>query len=263
MSRERLSDLRAEVRTLEARARRKVGRLRRQNNIDLTGSRNDPLRTADIGRYTQRQLENYRQSLTLFNSRGTQFYGDAYGKPITSTTWERYRKAERRYNREKDAFFSQFAKLKTPYGETLSDRMKRVTPNRPGLVAEVNSPYADVRRASRAFTSEKRVKELAIYMEGQVGEEAWSNRLRDARSQFKEMAKLTGNTGILREVGKLNDKQFAALWFYTNFTQSFAQHYETFKLLLGSKDSKWLTAIYHDSQREALREVPHAKKWRI
>lgn len=264
MPRESLEALRGEVRTLEARARRKARRLKNQNNVVIAGSSVDPLRDpGNVRKYTQQQLENYRSRLLTFNSRNTQFYGDAYGRPLTASSWEAYKRAERRYNREKDRFFGQFSKLKTAHGELLAERMARVTPSHGTMVAEVNSPFADVKRTSRAFTSDKRVKLLTKYLESQVGDEAWENRIKDARRQFREMAELTGSGDMLKAVEGLNDKQFAALWFYTNFTQSMAQHYEVFKLLNGGKNSGWLTAIYQDSVKEAKREIQNAKKWRV
>ena len=264
MPRESLDALRGEVRTLEARARRKARRLKNQNNVIVSGSSIDPLRDpGNVRQYTQRQLEQYRDRLVTFNSRKTQFYGDAYGRLLSAASWEQYKRAENRYNREKDRFFAQFSRLKTSHGETLAERMAKMTPSHGTMVPEVNSPFKDVKRTSRAFTSDKRIKDLTKYLESQTGDEAWANKIREARSQFEKMADLTGSSDMQRAVAQLSDKQFAALWFYTGFTSAMAQHYQVFRLLNGGKDSGWLTAIYQDSVREAKREIQNAKKWRL
>lgn len=262
-SRRDLQQLRAQVVVLEARAARKVRRLAR-NGAQVRGTKFDPFRQQqNVSRYTVSQLEAYKRQLETFNSRRTQYHADANGRIMDEKAWRSYEQAQRRYNFEKSKFFSQYSRLKDSNGMRLAERMETFTPERKDMSAPVDSPFRSLDRKPWQFASDKSLRKQEAYLREWTGEKAWRKRISDARDQFNQMASLIGNEDLTKEVGKLSDKQFAGLWFYTNFTLAMVQHYDVYKMMAGGKDSGWLTAVYNDSVRDVIREIRNAKKWRV
>jgi hypothetical protein len=255
------SELRKEIARLRISASRKIARHDNLRNIDLTGTKYDPRRAKGVElRYTNRQLLTYRANLQNFMSRKTQFYGTAKGGIITAAQWRSYKNVERQYNKFAVEEFSRYAKLKLPTGETIAQRMGKVTPThrRMGSNPSVNSPYQGYDRDPKNIASFRSLKRLTDSLARRLTDD--HKEVSESRKQFNEMISVIGDAELERKINALTDEQFKIAWRYGGLAEKIALEYEMAMKLLTDKDSAFANEIMTTMGKEAHSIVDWASK---
>lgn len=257
--------LRADVDRLRRAVTRKISRLKTQHGAVLSGTKLDPRRAPrQHGRYTQRQLETYKRSLEKFLSRNTQFVGDSRGRPIPKTVWSRYVKAEKRFGELVESRFGSVRDLQTPYGETLGERMAKMTPDHPTLSgAESRQFYRPAKRRPDNVKDIKALLRLTKDLENKSDPKYFEKLTKRVRGQFDAMVETVNEPKLKELVSKLTDEQFAAAWHYGGLPTALGLGYEIMQKMLSDKEKPWHSKILADSMGEAYAIVKKAQTWKI
>lgn len=263
VSRGELDRLRAQVRRAEANAGRKVRRLKSSNDVDFSRNNLDPRRSKDrVRNYTAKQLSSYLDKLSTFNSRSTQIYGSSKGGTLDPKLWERYKRLESKVARRTDDLYKRYAKLPANEFESVEFRMQKTYTGR-YMQSAVNSPYDPPRLRPGQVKDERALRELIKSAEVRSSDKYWEDRLAAAKSEFGQMSDALGDDELKDMVSKLTDKQFAGLWYYTNFANSVSLGYSLIAAMLSDRDQSVLEELSDVAIREAKAHVTRAKNWRV
>lgn len=257
--------LRSEVDRLRRAATRKISRLKTQNGALVSGTKFDPRRAPkQHAKYTVRQLETYKEALQGFLSRGTQFVGDSHGRPIAKGTWMRYVQAEKRFARQVEDRFGGVKDLKTSHGETLGERMAKMTPDHPTLSgAESRQFYRPAKRGPGNVKDERALEKLTRDLERKSDPNFFDKLTKRARGQFDAMADTVNEPKFKELASQLSDSQFAAAWHYGGLPNALGLSYEIMQKMLSDKEKPWHSKILADSMGEAYAILRRAKEWQI
>lgn len=257
--------LRADVERLRRAATRKISRLKTQHGAVVSGTKLDPRRAPkQHAKYTTRQLETYRDALQGFLSRSNQFVGDSKGRPIPKSVWSRYAKAEKRFSELVDSRFGGVKDLETPHGETLGERMAKMTPDHPTLSgAESRQFYRPAKRKPENVKDIKSLLKLTKDLEKKSDPKYFEKLTKRVRGQFDAMVDTVNEPKLKELVSKLSDEQFAAAWHYGGLPTALGLGYEIVQKMLSDKEKPWHSKILADSMGEAYAIVKRAQTWKI
>lgn len=260
MADEELSELRAMARARHRAATRKISRIKSDTGLPISGTKNDPRRDlSKIKGYTKSQLRSYVSQLNDFNSRSTQFLASATRTPMQADLWKTYKSLEGRYNQRVNA---QFAKVQDVFlpavGQTIGERMAMITPAHRQLTnPAVNSPYRPAEMQPRNVKSERALKRLIAQKENQLRASYRRKLIKDARSQFAQMADVINRRDLAKDVSKLSDAQFEVLWNYTPFASAIGINYEVIQAMLSNQEKPY----HSDSLRNAVATQKSLIEW--
>lgn len=223
-----LIEAREKLKVLERRANRKMKRLYRDNKADIRGTKYDPTRGADRNRLTLKQVQARIARIEQFNSRKTQYYGDASGRLLSQSAVREYKRAIRRSNYESRQLYKPFKNLVLPDHRTVETRHKfrreqhfASLRGRRGAVNDLSSPRP---MSPSNFVSEKALKKYTEKLNEKIGHQ-YEHNLSLARDNFADMIKIIGDEELEDRVNQLSDQQFYALWYHTNFVNELKELY--------------------------------------
>lgn len=226
---EELAEARATVLAAQKRARRKMARLKRQNNADVFGTRLDPTRGADVKRLNMRQLEARLARIEAFQSRRVQFYGDSSGRLISDRTVREYKRAVRQMNRVDQGIYREFANMKLPTGESVETRHRRLREGtytgrrRPQNIRDLSKKY-EVN--TKGFSSEGAIKKMTRFLQrAMVGR--YDRDVRESNDQVQAILERVGDDALSDAYSRLNNKQKYLLNFHSGFVGEMKFLYES------------------------------------
>lgn len=260
MANPELERLRAEARRKHRSATRKISRLRRAADVELTGTQFDPRRSPKaIGRYNATQLKAYINQLETFNNRQTQFVRGARGSVITSAAWRQFQSAARKVSARNKREFGKIADVELPNGVTIRQRVAMTTPKHPtmGTNLAVNRPFEEIRKSPRGIMGDKGAIALAREMESRLGERWFSNRISNDRSSLSKMVAVMNRPEILQQIDNLSDQQFNILWNYTGFADLLGVSYQSITDAMAGKDEPY----FREAAEQSLRDVRELIEW--
>lgn len=224
--------LRAEAKRLRRNATAKVGRIRRNYGVDLSGSNNDPRRdNSTIDRMDSRQLKTLIRNTSKFLDRNTGFVAGAKGVVIPINVWRDYKRVETRFNAKADAHRAQFADMVIP-GSTMTvqerDEDIRNRRSKRGMSSDAsNRPLERVDRQSTNMRSERAVRKLTRDLERRMNPTFYKKAMSAARKQANTMASGVGSPELKKFVGGLSDEEFDFLWFYGKLAHDLSARYDS------------------------------------
>lgn len=251
VSKNDLAELRKVARDRHIAATKKVSRLNRQQNLNISGTKLDPRRDlAALKRYNSTQLKSYIAKLDTFNSRETQYVGDSEGRPMNIDLWREYKGLETRYRNRVNR---EYKKVETTYlpsaydkdgrlinkKATIGNRMKTVTPDkRSSRQAPINAVYDPPKRIPRGFRNERALKKMIDDMRKRVMTDFEAQQVEQGKQNFSKMSMVIKDKALDTLISKLTPQQFGVLWKYTTFaTDSGLKYLEAQKLLQQGKES--------------------------
>lgn len=260
---EELDELREMVRKRQRAVGQKVSRLENKRRVRLAGSKLDPRRdTSKVKSYNRTQLKAYYAKLDTFMDRKVQFVGGKQGAPISAQAWRKYKAAENAYNQRADAEFDSVKDLKTLSGSTISDRMKRVTPDYPTFENSANnSPYKKIDRGPSGQVNEDKLAQLTKDLQSKARPDYFKKTAQRDKQAVIDMLAVTGSEQFrtMFDVMNLTDKQFNVLFNLSGFVESISLWYEIHKDLMGGKDERWFASTIDDRYTEAKELVKWAR----
>ena len=225
-----INDLRLRVRKAHALAGKKVSRLKTHNNADIAGTRLDPRRDpALIKRYTRKQLESYLGSLDTFRSRKVQYATGATGNRINMGLWQKYKAAERAYNRKANERLRAVSGIKLLGSDaTIGERDEAFKPVLQAKGASTR-PYARTVRDVTGIVDDDAIKKLTAQLQKKLSADYSQQTIVRQRMELADMLTSLGESDLIDLAGGLTDRQFDALWNYTDFATNVSERYEVVK----------------------------------
>lgn len=232
-----IAELRAEAKAFRPRTTAKIARMRRNSDIDISGTSNDPRRSAaEINTMNSRQLNSYIRNQKKFLERNTGFVPIARGNNISRSLWQEFNRVSKKYNKLAESHFAEFSDLKVPGSKmTVAERNAAIV-DRPAMGTEaVNRPLAPIYRKSTDFASEKAVRLKIKDMQRRMNPGYYDKAIRRGRAQANKMLKVIGDPNLSKWVRGLSAKEFDFLWFHGKLAHSLS---ESFNAAGGSPGSK-------------------------
>jgi hypothetical protein len=249
-----LRRLRDEVRKRRSAVTAKVGRIRRNTGVDVTGTNEDPRRPPKvINKYSAPQLKKYLNDLNAFQDRGVGFVAGKGGSIIPKKAWIEYKKLERQYNKLGELHVKAIADIKVPgLGVTVAQRNANLPARAHGDI--INRPYVDINRNPRNVVDLKALKKLTKDMRRKVSPSFLPGEIRKARRELSAMLKTIGSGEYADRAKGLTDNQFNILWNYTNFATNISLRYEITKAqAAGMSEDKYASVL--EDNTDDLREL--------
>lgn len=208
---------------------KKVSRIERQKDIRVRGSGFDPRRGRDkINKYNSNQLNSYMNELNSFQSRGTRFERGAYGAPIPRGDAERYRSAERRFNRASEQRIAGMRDVQSPQTDmTISQRVRMFSRNRqPGMKdMTVTTPFEGINRDISKVASADSIRRFTRNLESRMTKTDYNMRIRNQRRGAIKMANDAQMPDFAKRLRGLTNEQFTALYTGTDVMGMLAERY--------------------------------------
>lgn len=231
-----LDRLRDEARKRRAAVSAKISRIRRNTGVDLANTEADPRRQPTaVKRYTRTQLSNYIAELNAFTARDNGYIGGARGTVISKKSWAEYKRLERQYNQLGAKRLAEVGQIVLPGGMTIENREAMLPQKVRASGSPMNRLYEVVAREARQVNGQKALDKLIKSLEKKLSKNYVKTGIADARSQFKDMAKLIGDPSLTKAAAKLTDYQFDTLWNYTNFVATFSMKYEVIRMAMANE----------------------------
>lgn len=248
------------------RATAKIARNRR-NGVNLEGTKHDVRREPNaIKGYTRKQLAAYMKELDSFNSRKTQFVGDRKGRPIPKSEWTVADKKQRQVANKVNTIFDKFADIKVRKGdETIRQRMAKMTAThrRMGNVSQ-NAPYQPPVIGPHNLDNPKAVKAFQAKMDRKLDPKWIKRELRHSKRSARKMLQGGGRNDLWKQVEKLNDAQFFALWNFTSFADDVALNYDSAQNDLQDEDTEpWYMETSRAGMKIAEKDLNWAKTIKV
>lgn len=262
---EDIDRLRAEVKRLRRAVTRKVSRLKQAHDVFLSGTQFDPRRAPrSEARYSASQLRSYIHDLAGFVDRGNQFVGDAQRRPIPRSDWQRYKNLENQYNARVNEYFDRVKGVRLPSGETVAERMARVTPDHRQMGnPAVHAPFDPVERQPGNVASKAALDKLIDAMKKRLQPDYFEKKNREGMEQFEKMMDILNDSELKEAVKGLNDEQFALLWNYTGFPTAISIQYEFALKALSAEQQSFERDVSSVALRRAHELVNDAKNFPV
>jgi hypothetical protein len=266
MANRELDAKRAQAAYLTKRANHKISRLRRTAEVEVAGSQYDPRKPRKaLNRYTAKQLDAYMARVSQFNDRSTQFVGDMEHRPIPSSEWRDYKRAETAHRNHMQDRLNQIKDLRLPGidgrpgSETIGQRRaKMVSDRRLAGNPTVHDPFDPPIREPRNIKNRDKLKELTR-SEKKKAVKGWDNaQLAIQVEQFSKMIKRVGDKGLAAKVAALSPERFFTLWNGTGFAGAIGTEYEQMMLMLEGKEQPYHAQLVRDAFQDAHRYVDWA-----
>jgi len=237
-----------------------------KHGVELSGTKADPRRKpADLKHYTQAQLKTYISQLNQFTSRKTQYVADAARKPMTQSSWAKYKALETAYNQKVADSFAKVADIElTGHGMTIGQRMAMMTPKHRQMTnPAVNSPYMPPERQPHNIATAKALEKLTKDMKKRL-KPGWENKqIRAARAEFDAMVKIINEPELSANVKGLTNAQFSVIWNYTGFATQLSLYYDARKLMLSNSELSFQSDNIATAVKDANELIAFAKKLNI
>lgn len=252
-----IKKLRAEVMRAHKLAGDKARRIQKQTGANVVGSEFDPRRDASkVGRYNASQLRKYLSELDSFRDRGTQFVAGSGGAPIPKHLWARYENLQSLYNARADAAFSEISGVKLPGGSSIGQREEDLEPAKRSMLGRAaNRPLGRVELSAKQIAEAGALPMLEKRLRGRLSEASTSRAIGVQRFHMAEMLSAIGEHDLVEKFSELNDRQFSALWNYTDFADFISTRYESVKKMSAHEQSK----TGDDIRRDILDQYEWAK----
>jgi hypothetical protein len=240
--------LRADVRKAHRSTTNKISRLKRINDVEVSGTAIDPRRNPKvIGRYTRAQLLAYQAQLQAFNSRRTQYLRGARGTIVSKELFSEFERTKRRVNERNEREFARIAGIQLPRSaQTIEQRLRMLV--KPagylGVDLPATRPFDIIGRSNpRGLMGDKGVRTQIAAMQSRLDPNWIHRKVERDRESFKKMAQIINKPALATAVDKLSSAQFNVLWNYTDFSNSVSLHYENMKSMLQGRDEAWYDQI--------------------
>lgn len=223
-----INDLRKSVYQAQRRAASKKKRLYDENRAIVDGTAYDPVKPGKwVAHANSSALKAQLKRLNSFNSRKTQFYGDAENKPIKGETWNHLKTEVNRFNKIRSEYYNSISDIKMPSGVTL-DKASQLRTGK--YVNYIDDFRVDKTVNHRAFYGENNIKkEIKRY-------KAFNRRgveglIKSSRDNFLSIVIAEGANAPewTNRAAELNDNQFFALWSGTDFKKLVGSNYTMMK----------------------------------
>lgn len=222
-----IDDLRAQVRREQAKAQRKVKRLKEEAFIN-NAEKLSPAKSAEwVKTARSRDLQRQLKSLQQFNSRQTNWVGDMNGRPIPAKLWNEYKAEERKWNKTRREYFDSVKGIRMDTGVTVEqasklrsvrraidiDDFKNQSDLHPGAVWDEKGLRRSIKALRKANNSgiDGLIKKERHHFENIMGSQAYLDK------------------SWLPRVRSLSDEQFMLLWTSTDFKVNLGENYEMLK----------------------------------
>lgn len=209
----------------QKRAQEKMKRLEKRKGAVVAGSKHDPTRsTAWVMNARSRDLARYKARLEKFNSRSTQFIGDADGRPIDAKKWKALETEVSKLNKSRSEFYNSVKDLKMNSGVTLDQAAQLRTGK---YVTYIDDFRNDKKVSPKAFYGEKAIDDATKRYRKLNNREA-AGMMRDSRNHFLSIMLAEGASAPdwANRVADLTDKQFFVLWSATDFKRFVGDNYQ-------------------------------------
>ena len=257
-----LEYLRVEVARMRRAATKKISRVKLRHGAMVTGSEFDPRRATTLpSHYTSDQLIAYREKLASFLSRSNQYVPDASKRPIPRSEFREYKQQERKYSESAGAIYDRLKATKLPSGETIAERMAKMTPTHKVMRGQaVNSLFDPHTRESKDVASRAALKKLLKTMKQNAKPSTMNKKIKMAKHQFSEMMNVVNMPELYEAARNLTNDQFTALWNYTSFAGAISLAYLSAQTLLSPKQSSWGVEMLRQQMNDAMEMVSWAKQ---
>jgi len=254
MQNESLQELRDLARKRHIAVTKKVSRLRRKNEVELTATKYDPRRElAKIKHYNTAQLKSYINKLEGFTARDNQYLRGARGSVVTKKYWDEFQTAQRAVSKRNRAEFAKIEKIFIPrFNQTIGERIAMLAkPSRMGNNMATNRPFDEVARSARGLMGDKGAKIQAETMLNRLKPDWIGSRINRDRDNMRKMASVINETRLLRLVDTLTNNQFNVLWNYTGFATAYSMNYENVQKMLSAEDEAWHNTTADDAVEDS------------
>lgn len=254
-----INSLRREVERMRRAATRKVSRIKTRHGVNVTGTEFDPRRGTQLHeRYTAAQLTAYKARLESFLSRQNQYVPDASARPIPRAEWQGYKAREDAYRQVAGTVYENLKNVELPSGETVAERLSKMNVVHKQMHNPVTNLFFDPHeRMSQDVVSREALKKLKKDLDRKARPETLRAKVREAKEQFAKMAEVINEPDFRKAVTGLSDKQFVALWNYTNFASAIVMAYESAKKMLSPKEESW----GHEKVRQQTNDAMSLVEW--
>lgn len=246
-------------------ATRKISRIKTTHGVHVSGTEFDPRRSTTVPkRYTERQLQAYRDTLANFLSRSTQFVPDAGRQPMPRAEYRRYKELESTYRNTAGSVYERIKNVELPSGETIAQRLAKMDVLHKRMHnPTVNAIFDPHERESLDITSIDALRKLTKNLERDTRPETISRKIREARQQFAAMMNVINIPEMYKATESLTNEQFVALWNHTAFASAISLSYEASKKMLSPKEESWGHEMLRQQMGDAMNLVNWARSIKI
>lgn len=242
--------LRALAKARRSAVTNKIGRTKRVNGADVSGSEFDPRRDHNaIKRYNGPQLKRYIAELDSFMARGNQFVRGDEGAPLPRAQARVYQNNVKRFQSQGEARIAAMAKIEiTPIGlnveEFRANRAMRVRN------AVVNSPYGSSIKDVGGVTSAKALDILNKDMKAKLDPDYLPGKVKEGRESLVKALNIMGENEFVQKVNELSDWQFEVLWFGTSFADTAFLKYDIEQeRAAGTRKERWQDKVVENDYK--------------
>lgn len=231
--------LRAEVARAQRLAGDKMRRVQKGTGAVVRGTQFDPTRdAAKVARYNSKQLRSYLSQLDSFRDRSVQFVGGAKGAPIPQADWNRFASVQATYNRIAAGDLESVANVTLRGGQTIAQRENTFLPETHGARGRsANRPLGEIRTDSFQVASDSALAKLEAGLRKRMSASYKREKLGNQRLELAAMMDRVGESALKSRISELSDKQFNALWNYTDFADFISTRYEALKRMSVAEES--------------------------
>jgi hypothetical protein len=261
-SREEIERLRQLARQRHRAATAKVSRLKKKNDVELTGTKYDPRRNAaDISKMRTRDLQAYVKKLNEFTSRDVSYVHGAGKKTLLSgKLWNEYKRLERKLNEKNAKPYETVKDIRLPsLGDTTVEGFMGQKPIHPTTQnPSSRAPHIPINKSTKGIPNDKQLKKLIKDTQAKLaadyGDKVIARDQKVMSKFFKDMGKVSKDKALKdlrKDFWTLSPAQFAFLWNYTNFSETASMDYEIAKdhlndkKVLAEKGESFQTQIRH------------------
>jgi hypothetical protein len=243
-------------------ATRKISRIKQTHGAVVSGTEFDPRRAPGVhGGYTEKQLQAYRERLSSFLSRSTQYVPDASKQPLPRSEFQAYKAAEARYRESAGGVYEAIKHVELPSGETVEGRIAAMTPLHKVMHnSAMNRIFDPHERSSEDITSSKSLRKLQRSLEKGSTPREIRRKVKESRDQMRAMFDVINEPSLQRAVDKLTHNQYVALWNYTNFAAAVSLTYNSAKKMLTKEEESWAHGMIRDQMGDAMEMIEWASR---
>lgn len=237
---DRLESLRAEALRRHKAATRKISRLNKEVGVIVSGSRHDPRRDRrKIGRYNEKQLKAYIDTLNSFIDRKIQFVPDANRDPLPRQQFNELKDTFKKLRDRGMRTLSEVGDLKLPGTDmTVLEWNRHMKSMREGMRSpDAVSPFEIPKNfSSRALMGEKALKKMLKTMKGRLDDDFEKRLTKKHRESARKMLKDVGLEDVADKLDQMSDKKFRLIFHYSPFIDKVKLKYENVRAMLKAPD---------------------------
>lgn len=246
-----LARLRAEVRKRRAAATKKVARMRREKGVNITGTPHDPRRSIKaVNKYNSAQLRSYLNQLNTFQSRNVGYVAGINGVPLPKAAWERYKRAERTFNKIGQANSQAISNVNIPgKGMTAQERKDVVVPTRMSAAGDAaNGAYTQHNRQPSNIKNLAALERLYKSFQKKIDPKYLPQQIRKARRMNNRLLDELGYGEFKSRIAKLSQHQMDYLWNHTDYASRLSSSYESMKKRWAGNEERYQNTIEDNAE---------------